>query len=85
MFSPLMVTAYLHHSPLGWRACYWHMFAFECAAVISLFFWYKPPKFRTLHGQNKSKLQLLGELDYVGLFLFTASCVLLLMALNWVR
>ncbi|KAL2758524.1 hypothetical protein ACRALDRAFT_1075086 [Sodiomyces alcalophilus JCM 7366] len=83
MFSPLMVTAYLTYSPLGWRACYWHMFAFECTATVALFFWYKPPKFRTLHGDGKSKLQLLGELDYVGLLLFTASCVLLLMALNW--
>ncbi|PGH14383.1 hypothetical protein AJ80_05973 [Polytolypa hystricis UAMH7299] len=83
-FSPLISVAYITYSPLGWRACYWHMFAFECTAVVTLYFWYKPPTFRTLHKHDgKTKLQLLGELDYVGLFLFTAGCVLLLMSLNW--
>jgi hypothetical protein len=61
------------------------MFAFEGAAVIALFLWYKPPSFETKHREDgKSKLSLMRELDYVGVFLFTVGSVLILMALNWV-
>jgi hypothetical protein len=85
MFSPLMSVAYITYSPLGWRACYWQMFAVEGFGVIALYLWYKPPSFETKHKDDgKSKLELLRELDWVGLFLFTAGCVLILMALNWV-
>jgi hypothetical protein len=85
MFSPLITVVYINKTNLGWRACYWHMFACEGAAVISLFFWYKPPSFETKHrADGKSRLSLMKELDYVGVFLFTVGSVLILMALNWV-
>ncbi len=86
MFSPLIGYAFITYSPLAWRACYWYMFSFECATIVGLFFFYKPPSFETKHKfDGKSKLDLLKELDYVGLFLFTSACVLLLLGLNWVR
>ncbi len=83
-FSPIIATMYNLRSPLHWRACYWHAFACESAAVVALYFWYKPPSFETKHrADGKTRLQLLRELDYVGLFLFTAGCAILLLALNW--
>jgi hypothetical protein len=33
---------------------------------------------------HKTKLQLLKELDYVGLVMFTAATTLLLIGINWV-
>ena len=61
------------------------MFSFESSAVIGLYFFYKPPSFETKHKYDgKSRMDLLKELDYVGLFLFTSGCVLLLLGLNWV-
>ena len=84
-FGPLISVAYLTYSPLSWRACYWHMFAFEAFAAIMLFFFYKPPSFNTKHkNDGKTRFQLMRELDYVGLFLFIAGCVLILLSLNWV-
>jgi hypothetical protein len=49
-----------------------------------LFFFYHPPTFETKHqDDHKSKLQLIKEIDYVGLLLFSSGCLLLLLALNW--
>lgn len=60
------------------------MVSFETAAVVGLYFFYWPPSYETKHKHDgKTKIQLLKELDYVGLFLFTAGCVLLLLGLNW--
>jgi hypothetical protein len=45
---------------------------------------YFPPTFNTKHKDDgKTKLELLKELDYVGLALFTAGCVLFLVGINW--
>lgn len=60
-------------------------FAFESLTVILLFFFYHPPTFETKHSDDhKSKFQLLKEIDYVGLVLFSGACLILLLALNWV-
>lgn len=40
--------------------------------------------FRTKHKEDKkTKLQLMKELDYLGLILFTAGCLFVLLGLNW--
>ena len=52
--------------------------------LIVLFTFYHPPTFFTKHrGEGVSKLQLLREMDFVGLCLFTASCVLFLVGVNF--
>lgn len=45
---------------------------------------YFPPTFETKHREDhKTKTELLKELDYVGLVLFTGACAILLMGINW--
>ena len=84
-FSPLIGYAFITYTKIGWRACYWWCFAWEVVTAILLFFFYNPPSFDTKHEDDgKTRLQLLKELDYFGLLLFIASCLLLLLALNWV-
>lgn len=53
-------------------------------AIILLFFCYHPPNFELLH-EHKSKKQQMRELDYVGMFLWTAGLVIFLMGISWVR
>lgn len=85
MLSPMIGYAFIDHARLGWRVCYWWMFAFEGFTAIALFVFYRPPSFKTKHHEDgKTKGQLLAALDYVGLFLFLSGCVLLLLGLNWV-
>ncbi|KAL3469643.1 fungal trichothecene efflux pump [Aspergillus californicus] len=84
MLSPMIGYAFISHTKLGWRVCYWWMFAFETVTALTLFFFYHPPSFQTKHRvDGKTKGQLLAALDYVGLLLFLAGCVLLLLGLNW--
>jgi hypothetical protein len=48
-----------------------------------LLFFYHPPTFGIKHrGDGKTRIQLLKELDYVGLVLFIASNVLFLLGLR---
>jgi hypothetical protein len=68
----------------GWRSCCWWCFAWELVTAVMLFLFYHSPTFETKHEEDrKSKMQLVREIDYVGLLLFTAGCLLILLALNW--
>lgn len=44
---------------------------------------YHPPTYTQLHVQGKTKRQQMAELDYGGIFLFTAGMVLFLIGLSW--
>lgn len=52
-------------------------------ALIGYVLFYHPPTYDQLHVHGKSKWQQFKELDFVGLFLFLAGCVLFLIGLSW--
>jgi hypothetical protein len=52
-------------------------------AIVLLFFCYHPPNFQLLH-EHKSKKQQMKELDYLGMFLWTAGLVIFLLGISWV-
>ncbi|CAG8979206.1 hypothetical protein HYALB_00011686 [Hymenoscyphus albidus] len=83
MFSALISYAFIAYLELGWRTCYYWCFAFEFASLVFLFLFYKPPTFETKHQEDhKTKLELLKELDFLGLITFTAGCTLLLVGIT---
>jgi hypothetical protein len=85
MFSALIAYSFIAHTGIRWRACYYFCIAVEGAATIMMFFFYHPPSFATKHLlDKKTRLQLVMETDFVGLFTFSAACTLLLLAINWV-
>ncbi|KAH6898111.1 hypothetical protein B0T10DRAFT_543134 [Thelonectria olida] len=52
--------------------------------AIMLYFFYYPPTFETKHKDgHKTKWQLVKDIDYIGLILFTGGCLLVLLTLNW--
>ncbi|KAF5511964.1 Trichothecene efflux pump TRI12 [Colletotrichum aenigma] len=82
--SPLVSYAFIAHQDIGWRGAYWYLFAFHCAAFVLLFLFYRPPDFEMKHRRDgKTRLQLLAQLDYVGVFLFMAGGVLFLLGINF--
>ncbi|KAB5585205.1 fungal trichothecene efflux pump [Coniochaeta sp. 2T2.1] len=82
--SPLVAYAFIAYQPIGWRGAYWYLFSFHCFAFILLFLFYNPPDFKMKHrADGKTKMQLLGQLDYVGVFLFLAGGVLFLLGVNF--
>lgn len=82
--SPILSYVFIAYTKPGWRSCYWWCFAWEVVTAVMLYFFYHPPTFETKHREDqKTKWQLAKEIDYVGIILFTAGCLLLLLALNW--
>jgi MFS family permease len=84
LFCPLITYAFIAHTSIGWRGAYWYMCGFHAFGLVCMFFFYKPPTFETKHKEDGvSKWKLVAEMDYVGLFLFTAGCVLFLVGLSF--
>ncbi|KAF2254749.1 fungal trichothecene efflux pump [Trematosphaeria pertusa] len=81
-FGPKIARAFIQHPSLGWRWTYYLNIIVIGCAIILLFFCYHPPNFRMLH-EHKSKKQQLKELDYVGMFLWTAGLVIFLLGISW--
>ncbi|KAF1974292.1 fungal trichothecene efflux pump [Bimuria novae-zelandiae CBS 107.79] len=81
-FGPKIARAFVQNPSLGWRWTYYLNIIVVGVAVILLFFCYHPPTFELLH-EHKSKKQQMQELDYPGMFLWTAGLVLFLMGISW--
>lgn len=68
----------------NWRICYYVMIAFQAMNFAMLWFFYHPPSFKVKQAEHgKTKLQLLREFDWVGLFLFLAGCTLFIAGISW--
>lgn len=82
--GPLVAFAIIAYYDIGWRGAYWYMFAFHAVSFLLVFFFYKPPDFEMKHQHDlKTKWDLLKELDYLGILLFTAGCTLFLLGVNF--
>ncbi|KAF2118292.1 fungal trichothecene efflux pump [Lophiotrema nucula] len=82
--GPLVAYSFIAKTSIGWRGAYWYMCAFHGFFAIVMAFTYFPPTFHTKHkNDGKTKIQLIKEIDYVGLFLFVAGCVLFLLGINY--
>ena len=69
-------------SPVGWRGCYYVMIAVNALSVTCWFLFYHPPTFHMKH-QDKTKMQVLKDFDFVGLVLFTGGFLIFLFGLSW--
>lgn len=67
---------------MGWRWCFYINIIDVGLAIIFLTIFYHPPTFDLLH-ERKTKRQLLKELDYLGIFLWTAGLTIFLMGVSW--
>ena len=67
-----------------WRTIYWYIFAFEAVSLTLVVFFYRPPNFHTKHRRDgKTRMQLLKQMDFVGVGLFSLGCILFLIGVNW--
>ena len=73
--GPLLAYVFIAYMKPGSRSVYWYCFGLEVSATVLLLLFYHPPKFEMRHPQvQKTKLQLLEEIDYLDLTLFTSGC-----------
>jgi hypothetical protein len=68
----------------NWRNCYYVMIGFQVINLVLLCIFYHPPTFaekKIEHG--KTRMQLLRDFDWLGLFLFIAGCTLFIVGVSW--
>jgi hypothetical protein len=68
----------------NWRNCYYMMIGFQVINLVLLCIFYHPPTFaekKAVHG--KTRMQLLRDFDWLGLFLFIAGCTLFIVGVSW--
>lgn len=66
-----------------WRWSYYLGIICNALALVGYVAFYHPPTYDQLHVHGKTKWQQFKELDFIGLFLFLAGCVLFLIGLSW--
>lgn len=77
-----LARKFVENPSLGWRWCFYINIIDVGLAIIFLYFFYHPPTFGLLH-ERKTKRQLLKDLDYLGIFLWTAGLTIFLMGVSW--
>ncbi|KIW32625.1 uncharacterized protein PV07_04156 [Cladophialophora immunda] len=81
-FAPVIARAFVQHTALGWRWCYYLNAIVAGISFLLFLFCYFPPNFYMIN----SRLTRLGEfkrLDYVGFVLYTGGLVMLLLGFTW--
>jgi hypothetical protein len=83
VFGPIIARSFILHTAAGWRWSYYLGIILSVIAIVLYQFMYHPPTYTQLHVHGKTKRQQMAELDYGGIFLFTAGMVLFLIGLSW--
>ncbi|KIL91916.1 hypothetical protein FAVG1_04319 [Fusarium avenaceum] len=82
VFGPVIARTMIKNIHEGWRWSYYVGIILNAVTLVLYQFLYRPPTFAQLH-IGKTRMQQTKRLDWVGMFLFTAGCVLFLVGLSW--
>lgn len=52
-------------------------------AIALQFFYYKPPGFKQLHGNSRTKMEELRRVDFIGALLLVSGLTLFLLGISW--
>jgi MFS family permease len=66
----------------GWRWVYWLMAILNVVSTILLSLFYFPPSFRMKHSRE-SRLQIIKEIDYLGILIFAAGIIVFILGISW--
>lgn len=83
IFGPLFARLFILYTTQGWRWSYYIGIITSGLATILLVLCYNPPRYTQLHVQGKSEWRQFLELDWGGLFLYTAGLIIFLIGLSW--
>ncbi len=83
VFGPVIARSFINNTVSRWRWSYYIGDILNAITLVLFYFLYNPPTYNQLHVAGKTKWQAVKEIDYVGVFLFVAGCVLTLIGLSW--
>ena len=81
-FGPVIAQSLVTGTKAGWRWSFYLNIIVASLTVILFYFFYHPPTFQLLH-KNRSKMEQLKRLDFVGLILFCGGLGVFLIGLAW--
>jgi MFS family permease len=68
----------------SWRNAYYLIIGWSTLNLAYLYFFYNPPAFKTKHSATGlTRMELVKNFDWLGLFLFLSGCTLFLVGVNW--
>lgn len=80
VFAVLIGNAFAERA--SWRWCYYISIIYSVICLVGTAIFYFPPR-RPQLDYDKSRWQEVKEIDYIGLFLYSISLTIFLIALNW--
>ncbi|KAL4919148.1 fungal trichothecene efflux pump [Aspergillus aurantiobrunneus] len=83
VFGPVIARLLIQNTSQGWRWSYYIGLILAVITTVLYHFLYHPPRYDQLHVDGQTKWQMTKELDFAGIFLFIAGCVLFLIGLSW--
>jgi MFS family permease len=83
VFGPIIARKFIDSTVAGWRWSYYLGIILGVITIVLYQFLYHPPTYSQLHVNGKTKWQAFKELDFIGIFLYIAGCVLFLIGLSW--
>ncbi|KAL4999903.1 fungal trichothecene efflux pump [Aspergillus recurvatus] len=83
VFGPVLARLLIQNTSQGWRWSYYIGLILAVIGTVLYHFLYHPPRYAQLNVDGKTKWQMFMELDFVGIFLFVAGCVVFLIGLSW--
>lgn len=54
-------------------------------AIVLQVFYYRPPNFRQLHGNDRTRMEEVKRIDFVGIILLVTGLTLFLLGISWGR
>ncbi|KAF4636561.1 hypothetical protein G7Y89_g1524 [Cudoniella acicularis] len=81
-FGPVIAQKLVTNTAAGWRWSFYLDIIVAGLAVVLFYFFYHPPNFQLLH-KNRSRMEQLKRMDFVGLVLFIGGLAVFLIGLNW--
>ncbi|KAM0202274.1 hypothetical protein ACHAPI_001461 [Fusarium lateritium] len=82
VFGPIIARTMIENIHEGWRCSYYIGIVLNAVTLVLYQLLYHPPTFAQLH-IGKNGMQQTKKLDWIGMLLFTAGCVLFLIGLSW--
>lgn len=82
VFGPVIARSLIENTAAGWR---WSFYLGVILNAVTLFLFallYHPPTFGQLH-VGTTRLRQMRQLDWLGILLYVAGCVLFLVGLSW--
>jgi MFS family permease len=82
VFGPVIARSLISDTEQGWRWSFYIGIILSVVTLVLYWFLYHPPTFKQLH-VGKTVWQQTLEIDWIGIFIYVAGCVLFLIGLSW--